>query len=83
MGTVAAVKVLGTTEEDVGADLRIKVVGAVVFALFKEVAAFKEETGMLTSVPVWPFVMDKGNWMSRGWPVAIMPFFNTSVLVGL
>lgn len=51
-GTVAAVKVLGTTEEDVGADLRIKVVGAVVFALFKEVAAFKEETGMLTSVPV-------------------------------
>lgn len=39
-------------EVDVGADLRINVVvGAVVLVLFN-VAAFKVETGMLTSVPV-------------------------------
>lgn len=56
-----------------GAGLSINVaVEAVVLALFSELAADKEETGMLTNVPAWPFT-DKGSWMRSGWPVAIMP----------
>lgn len=55
-----------------GAGLSINVaVEAVVLDLFSELAADKEETGMLTSVPAWPFT-DKGNWMRSGWPGAIM-----------
>lgn len=57
-----------------GAGFSIKVVvEAVVLALLSELAVDKEETGMLTSVPAWPLVIDKGSWMSSGWPVAIMP----------
>lgn len=71
----------------IGAGLSIKVVvEAVVLALFSELAADKEETGMLTSVPAWPFT-DKGSWMRRGWPVATMllpvAVFSSSVPVGL
>lgn len=83
-GTVAAAgaEVVVVT----GAGLSIKVaVEAVVLALFSELAADKEETGMLTSVPAWPFT-DRGSWMRSGWPVAIMPLpvvFSSSVPVGL
>lgn len=71
-----------------GAGLRIKVVvEAVVLALLSELAADKEETGMLTSVPGWPLVTDKGSWIRSGWPVAIMPLpgpvFSSRVPVGL
>lgn len=62
------------------------VVDDVVLALLRELAAEKEDTGMLTSVPVWPLATDKGSWMSRGWPVAIMllpgAVFNSKVPVG-
>lgn len=58
----------------VGAGLSIKVaVEAVVLALLSELAADKEDTGMLTSVPAWPLAIDKGSWMRSGWPVATMP----------
>lgn len=44
------------------AGLIIKVVvEAVVLALVRELAADKEETGILTSVPAWPLVIDKGS----------------------
>ena len=71
-----------------GAGLSIKVaVEAVVLALLSELAADKEETGMLTSVPAWPLVTDKGSWMRSGWPVATMPLpgavFSSRVPVGL
>lgn len=71
-----------------GAALRIKVaVEAVVLALVSELAADNEETGMLTSVPAWPLVIDKGSWMRSGWPVAIMllpgAVFSSRVPVGL
>lgn len=71
-----------------GAGFSIKVVvEAVVFALLSELAVDKEETGMLTSVPAWPLVIDKGNWMSSGWPVVIMllpgAVFSSRVPVGL
>lgn len=68
------------------AGLSIKAVGAVVLALLSELAADREETGMLTSVPAWPFT-DKGSWMRSGWPVAIMllpgAVFSSKVPVGL
>lgn len=72
----------------VGAVLSIKVaVEAVVLALLSELAADREETGMLTSVPAWPLVTDRGSWMRSGWPVAIMPLpgavFRSRVPVGL
>lgn len=71
-----------------GAGLRIKVVvEAVVLALLSELAVDKDETGMLTSVPAWPLVIDKGSWMSSGWPVVIMllpgAVFSSRVPVGL
>ncbi len=71
-----------------GAGLSMKVaVEAVVLALLSELAADKEETGMLTSVPAWPLVIDKGSWMRSGWPVAIMllpgAVFSSRVPVGL
>lgn len=54
------------------AGLSIKVaVDDVVLAL-SELAADKEETGILTSVPAYPLAIDKGSWMSSGWPVVIM-----------
>lgn len=55
-----------------GGDLIIKVVVVgVVLDLVRVLAADKDETGKLTSVPVWPF-MDRGSWMTSGWPGAIM-----------
>lgn len=58
------------------------VVEGVVLALVSEVAADKEETGKLTSVPVWPLT-DSGSWITRGWPAATMllpgAVFSTSV----
>lgn len=70
-----------------GAGFSIKVVVvAVVLALLRELAADREETGMLTSVPGWPF-MDNGSWMRSGWPVVTMPLpevvFSSRVPVGL
>lgn len=70
----------------IGAGLSIKVaVVVLVLVLQREVAADKE-TGMLTKVPVWPLVMDKGSWMRRGWPEVIMPLpgavFSSKVPVG-
>lgn len=71
-GTVAAAGAEAVTVVVAGAGLRINVaVEAVVLALLSELAADKEETGMLTSVPAWPFT-DKGSWMRSGWPVATM-----------
>lgn len=69
------------------AGLMIKAVAdEVVLALLSELAAEKEDTGMLTNVPAWPLATDKGSWMSRGWPVAIMllpgAVFNNKVPVG-
>lgn len=70
-----------------GAGLSIKVAVVVVLDLFSVLAADKEETGMLTSVPGWPLAIDKGSWMSSGWPVAIMllpgAVFSSRVPVGL
>lgn len=71
-----------------GPGLSIKVaVEVVVLDLFSVLAADKEETGMLTSVPGWPLAIDKGSWMSSGWPVAIMllpgAVFSSRVPVGL
>lgn len=58
------------------------VVDDVVLALLSELAAGKEETGILTNVPVWPLA----NWMSRGCPVVIMllpgAVFNNNALAG-
>lgn len=72
-GTVATV---GPEAEEVviaEAGLSIKVVVVVVvLALLWDVAADREETGMLTSIPPWPLVIDKGSWMRSGWPAAIM-----------
>lgn len=70
------------------AGLSIKVaVDDVVLALFSELAADKLETGMLTSVPACPLGIDKGSWMSNGWPVVIMELpgavFRSRVPVGL
>lgn len=86
-GTVAAAEADTGAVVVAGAGLSIKVVvEAVVLALFRELAADKEDTGMLTSVPAWPFT-DKGSWMRSGWPVAIMPLpgavFSSRVPVGL
>lgn len=72
----------------VEAGLSIKVVvEAVVLALLSELAADKEETGMLTSVPAWPLAIDIGSWMRRGCPVATMllpgAVFSSRVPVGL
>lgn len=72
----------------VGAGLSINVaVEAVVLVLLRDVAADKEETGMLTSVPAWPLVIDIGSWMRSGWPVATMllpgAVFSNRVPVGL
>lgn len=62
------------------------VVDVVVLALLSELAAEKEDTGMLTNVPAWPLATDNGSWMSRGWPVVIMlppgAVFNNNVPVG-
>lgn len=71
-----------------GAGLSIKVVvEAVVLALVSELAADKEETGMLTSVPGWPLAIDKGSWIRSGWPAATMllpgAVFSSRVPVGL
>lgn len=53
MGRVAAVEVGAGAVLAAGEGLRMKVVVVgVVLALFREVAAAKEETGKLTSVPV-------------------------------
>lgn len=70
------------------AGLSIKVaVDDVVLALFSELAADKLETGMLTSVPACPLGIDKGSWMSNGWPGVIMllpgAVFRSRVPVGL
>lgn len=72
MGTVVAVEVGAGAALAAGEGLRIKVVvEGVVLALFREVAAAKEETGKLTSAPVWPFT-DRGSWMTSGWPAVTM-----------
>lgn len=86
--TVAAVGAETGAVVMAGAGFRIKVaVEEVVLALLREPAADKEETGMLTSVPGWPLAIDKGSWMSSGWPGAIMPLpgaaFSSRVPVGL
>lgn len=66
--------------------IRKAVVDDVVLALLSELAAEKEDTGMLTNVPVWPLATDNGSWISRGWPVVIMllpgAVFNNKVPVG-
>lgn len=65
---------IGTEEEATevvqeGAGLRMNVaVGVVHLALLREVTAEKVETGMLTSVPGCPLVIDKGTWMRSGGP---------------
>lgn len=87
-GTVATTGVEAAAVVVTGAGLRIKVVvEAVVLALLSELAADKEETGMLTSVPAWPLAIDKGSWIRSGWPVAIMllpgAVFSSRVPVGL
>lgn len=71
-----------------GAVLSINVaVDAVVLVLLSELAADKEETGMLTRAPGWPLAIDKGSWMRSGWPGATMllpgAVFNSRVPVGL
>lgn len=72
-GTVATAGAQAGEVVVAGAGLSIKVaVGVVVLALLSELAADKEETGMLTSVPAWPLVIDKGSWMRSGWPAAMM-----------
>lgn len=86
--TVAAVGAEAGAVVMAGAGLSIKVaVEAVVLVLLSEPAADKEETGMLTSVPAWPLVIDKGSWMRSGWPVVIMllpgAVFSSRVPVGL
>lgn len=86
--TVAAVGADAVAVVVMGAGLRINVVVvAVVLPLPRELAADKDETGMLTSVPPWPLVTDKGSWMRSGWPVAIMllpdAVFNRRVPIGL
>lgn len=44
-------------------------VGVVVLALLSELAAAKEDTGMLTRVPAPPLAMaERGSWMRSGWP---------------
>lgn len=87
-GTVAAAGAEAGAVVMAGAGLSIKVaVEAAVLALFSELAADKEETGMLTSVPAWPLAIDKGSWMRSGWPVAttLLPVavFSSRVPVGL
>lgn len=74
-------------EVTAGAGLIIKaVVADVVLALLSELAAEKEDTGMLTNVPAWAFATESGSWMSRGWPVVIMllpaAVFSNKVPVG-
>lgn len=72
-GTVATADTEAGEVAVEGAGLSINVaVGVVVLALLSELAAVREETGMLTSVPAWPLVIDKGSWMRSGWPAAIM-----------
>lgn len=70
-----------------GAGLSMNVVVEVVLALPSEPAADSEDMGMLTSVPVWPLVIDNGSWMRSGWPPAIklppLAVFSTSVPMGL
>lgn len=70
-----------------GAGLSMKVAVEVVLTLLSELAADKDETGMLTSVPAWPLAIDKGSWISSGWPVVIMllpeAVFRSRVPVGL
>ena len=87
-GTVATAGPEAAEVVVAGAGLSIKVaVGAVVLALLSELAADKEETGMLTSVPAWPLAIDRGSWMSSGCPAAIMllpeAVFSSRVPVGL
>lgn len=87
-GTVAAAGAEAAAVVVAAAGLSIKVaVDAVVLALLRELAADKDDTGMLTSVPVWPLVMDKGSWIRSGCPVATMPLpgavFSSRVPVGL
>lgn len=89
--SAGAVATAGVEADEVvvtGAGLSIKVVvEAVVLALLSELAAGKEETGMLTSVPGWPLAIDKGSWISSGWPAATMllpeAVFSSRVPVGL
>lgn len=60
-GSVATVEVGADAAFVEGGDLIMKVVVAgVVLDLFSVLAADKEVTGKLTSVPVWPF-MDRGS----------------------
>lgn len=87
-GTVATAGAEGDEVVVAGAGFSIKVVvEAVVLALLSELAADKEETGMLTSVPAWPLAIDKGSWMRSGWPPAPMTLpgavFSSRVPVGL
>lgn len=87
-GTVATTGAEAAAVVVTGAGLRIKVaVEVVVLALLSELAADKEETGMLTSVPAWPLAIAKGSWIRSGWPVAIMllpgAVFSSRVPVGL
>lgn len=71
-GTVATAGAEAGEVVIAGAGLSIKVaVEVVVLDLPSELAADKEETGMLTSVPAWPLAIDKGSWMRSGWPAAI------------
>lgn len=73
VGRAAAVEVGADAVLAAGEGLRMKVVvDGVVLALFREVAAAKEETGKLTRVPVWPLT-DRGSWMTSGWPAVTMP----------
>lgn len=88
VGTVAAAWAEAGAVVIAEAGLSIKVaVDEVVLALLSELAADKEETGILTSVPAWPFATDKGSWMSSGWPVVIMllpeAVFSSTGTVGL
>lgn len=72
-GSVATVEIGAAAVFVEGGDLIIKVVVAgVVLDLVSVLAADKEDIGKLTSVPVWPF-MDRGSWMTSGWPAVIMP----------
>lgn len=87
-GTVATAAADAGAVVVVGAGLSIKVaVDAVVLALLRELAADREETGMLTSVPAGPLATDRGSWMRSGWPAATMPLpgavFRSRVPVGL